>query len=377
MSNDSVIRVRSWHHARVQNLGRIAVLLVVLAACGQDTGAVVTPGVATTIVEDSSCAVDEVDGNLFMYNWPDYVDPALVQAFESEFEVEVVEDSYDSDAALFAKLQSGASYDLVVPSDHVVTELVGDGLLGRIQTEAVPNLRNLTTRFSDPSYDPGGEHSVAYTWGTVGLGLVIDDATEIEGSWAMVFDPEMVATYSAGVSLLDSPRHSIGAALKYLGYSLNSTSPDELEEAADLIAGLGDSSVTFNSESYDQLVESGAVTVAQGRSDRLQTESVGFVTPVEGAAIWSRAMAVPANAEHPCTAHTFINYLLQPENGAALATWVRQASPNRAALPFVDPVLLEDRSVYPSQEADRQLEFLEDLGDFEEEYERALAIARS
>lgn len=361
----------------MQNLGRIAVLLIILAACGRDIGAVVTPDVVTTVADDLSCAIDEVDGDLFLYNWPDYMDPALVEAFESEYEVTVVEDSYQSDAALFAKLQSGASYDLVIPSDHMVTELVRVGLLGRIQTDAVPNLRNLTSRFSDPSYDPGGTHSVAYTWGTVGLGLIADDTTETGPSWALVFDPERVASYPAGISLLDSPRHSIGAALKYLGYSLNSTSPQELEEAADLITALGDLPVTYNGDSYDQLVESGAVTVAQGRSDRLQAEAVAFVTPVEGAAIWARAMAVPANAEHPCTAHTLINYLLEPQNGAALATWVRQASPNRAALPFVDPVLLEDRSVYPSQEADRRLEFLLALGDFEEEYAKALAVARS
>jgi spermidine/putrescine-binding protein len=258
----------------------------------------------------------------------------------------------------------------------MVTELVDEGLLGRIRAEAVPNLRNLTFRFSDPSYDPGGTHSVAYTWGTVGLGLAADTA-DVDQSWGLVFDPGRVANYPAGISLLDNPRHSIGAALKFLGYSLNSTSTDELKEAADLIAGLDDLPVTYNGESYDQLVASGAVTVAQGRSDRLHTETLSFVTPVEGAAIWARAMAVPANAEHPCTAHTFINYLLEPENGAALANWTQQASPNRAALFFVDPVLLEDRSVYPGQEADRRLEFVEDLGDFEEEYAEALAVARS
>jgi len=363
----------------VQNLGRIVVFLLFLAACGgDDVGVVASPGVETTIDGELSCGVSQVDGDLFLYNWPEYVDPALVDGFELEFDVEVIEDSYQSNEALFAKLQSGASYDLVVPSGYMVGRLVDGGLLQELKTEAIPNLSNLRARFSDPPYDPGGLHSVAYLWGTVGLGIAGDDgAFGSDASWAEVFDPGNVAGYNAGVSLLEDPRQVVGAALKYLGYSLNSTDPDELAEASNLIAGLDGLAVTFDSDDYTQRLAGGGVSVAHGYSDVLDSEGLGFATPSEGAAIWVNAMAVPANATHPCTAHTFLNHVLEAENGAALATWAGQASPNRAALPFVDPELLEDRSVYPGQDVDRRLEFIEDLGSFEDEYIRALAVARS
>lgn len=370
-------RSRSWHHAHVQSLRWIAVLLLFVAACGDDAAPIATPGVVTTVAEDLTCDVGQADGDLFVYSRIDYVAPELVEAFESEFGVDVIEDVYESSESIFAKLQSGASYDFVVAPDHTITRLVSEGLLGKIQTDALPNLLNLRTRFSDPPYDPGGTHSVAYMWGTVGLGAA--DASGVvgpESSWALVFEPDTVSGYAAGISLLEDPRHTIGAALKYLGYSLNSTNPDELREASDLLSDLGDLSVTFDSDNYDQRAAGGGVSIAHGFSDRFDIEGVGFTTPTEGAALWVSAMAVPANAEHPCTAHTFINYLLEAENGGTLATWTGEASPNRAALPFVDPELLEDRSIYPGQDVDRRLEFIEDLGDFEEEYSRALAIAR-
>lgn len=358
------------------NPRRLAVALLVLTACGNESAIVTNPEVVTTAPEEPSCQAGQVDGDLFAYNWPDYIDPTLIEEFEAEFDVEVIEDVYESDEALFAKLQSGAIYDLVVPSDRIVGHLVDEGFLGPLQTEALPNLSNLRSRFADPPYDPGGAHSVAYLWGTVGLGVNPGDSAA-DPTWALVFDQDNVAAYDSGISLLDDPRQTIGAALKYLGYSLNSTDAGELQEAADLVDGLDGLAVTFNGETYDQLVESGALAVAHGSSDRLQSETVSFVTPAEGAALWVRAMAVPANAEHPCTAHAFINHILEPANGAALSIYTGQASPNRAALPFVDPEILEDRSIYPAQDVEPRLEFLEDLGGFEEEYAKALAVARS
>ncbi len=181
-------------------------------------------------------SVDEVDGDLNFYNWTEYIDPELVTAFETEYEVDVVEDFYDSNEAMLAKLQSGAVYDLVVPSDYMVGIMIEEGLLAEVQRDAVPNISNLDPFFADPAYDPGGVYSIAYQWGTTGLGVDMEVVGEdFEPSWALVFDPEMVSQYPGGVSLLNDPRETMGAALKYLGYSLNSTSEEELQEAADVI----------------------------------------------------------------------------------------------------------------------------------------------
>lgn len=369
----------------------LAALALILAACGTDEGGGdgVDPGTTVPDTGDGTtvCEVDQVDGDLNFYNWTEYIDPELVTAFETEYEVDVVEDFYDSNEAMLAKLQSGAVYDLVVPSDYMVGIMIEEGLLAEVQSDAVPNISNLDPFFADPAYDPGGVHSIAYQWGTTGLGVdmeVVGD--DFEPSWALVFDPETVSQYPGGVSLLNDPRETMGAALKYLGYSLNSASEDELQEAADLIAAVKDSIAAFDSDNFDETLVTGEVAVSHGYSGgffaAIEDSEEGwdrytYVIPEEGGTVWIDNMAVPANAEHPCTAHTFMNFLLDAENGAALTNWVYYASPNEAAEEFILPEILEDETIYPSEELSERLEIITDTGEFEINYTDYFAIARS
>jgi spermidine/putrescine transport system substrate-binding protein len=310
----------------------------------------------------------------------------LVSGFEEQYGVDVVEDYYDSNEAMLAKLQAGSVYDLIVPSDYMVGIMIDEGLLAALQRDAIPNLSNLGAVFADPAYDPGGVYSAAYQWGTTGLGVNLDVVGEdYEPSWGLVFDPDLVSTYPGGITLLNDPRETMGAALKYLGYSLNSTSETELQEAADVIAGVKDYIAAFDSDQYDENLVNGEVAVTHGYSGNFFAafddidgwDTFAYVIPEEGATLWVDNMAVPANAEHPCTAHTFINYLLDAENGAALTNWNYYASPNEASSEFIDPDILGDETIYPSDELRQKLEIIEDTGDFEINYTDFFAIARS
>lgn len=367
------------------------VLILVLASCEGSEGGAEDGGDEATSVPDSSnetvvCEVDEVDGDLFLYNWSDYIDPELISQFELEFEVEVLLDTYDSNEALLAKLRSGAVYDLVVPSDYMVSTMIEGGLLVEVQKDAIPNLGNLMPFFRSPIYDRGGAYAVAYQWGTTGL--AVDSALvgeDFEPSWSLVFDRETVSQYQGGISFLDDPRQTLGAALKYLGYSLNSRSETELKEAADVIAGVSDFIAAFHEGDSTAMLLNREVTVFQVDSrDRLPDENVEveeprytYVIPREGAAVWVDNMAVPINAEHPCTAHAFMNFLLEAENGALLSNWNQHASPNRAAEELMPPEILENEAIYPPVEIWERLEFIGDTGDFESRYDDYFAIARS
>jgi spermidine/putrescine-binding protein len=367
----------------------LAVVALVIASCdSSEGGAPVTSLAELPVVgeEVTRCELGEIDGDLDFYNWAEYIDPELIAAFEEDYEVDVVEDFYVSNEALLAKMQSGAIYDLIVPSDYMVGIMIEDSLLAALQTDAVPNLGNLAPLFLDPAYDPGGVYSVAYQWGTVGLAVDVDVVGEgSDASWALLFDPAVIAEYSSGVSLLDDPRQTIGAALKYLGYSLNSTSEEELQEAADVIAHAKEYVASFGSDFNDGELVAGEVAAAHGSSKTVVRPSddvddshiFAYLIPEEGAAVWIDAMAVPTNADHPCTAHTFINFLLDAENGAALTNWNSHASPNEATSEFIDPEILEDKSIYPSEELSERLEIIEDTGVFEINYTRYFAIATS
>jgi spermidine/putrescine transport system substrate-binding protein len=366
-----------------------AVAALMVTSCGSsEGGAAVTSPVELPVdgEEVKLCELGEIDGDLSFYNWAEYIDPELIDAFEKKYGVNVVEDFYVSNEALLAKLQSGAIYDLIVPSDYMVEVLISENFLAAVQIDAVPNLGNLAQLFLDPEYDPGGTYSVAYQWGTLGLAVNVDVVGEgFRPSWALLFDPTVIAEYPSGVSLLDDSRQTMGAALKYLGYSLNSTSEEELQEAADVIADAKEYVASFDNESYDEALVMGEVSAAHGSSKKLarsfddvdNPDLFTYVIPDEGGAVWIDAMSVPTNADHPCTAYTFINFLLDAENGATLTNWNSIASPNEASNELIDPEILEDKTIYPSDEIAERLEVIGDIGDFENNYTSYFAIAKS
>lgn len=363
-------------------------LAMVLAACGDGatpdttegstdttgsgTSAPDDTGAETTMGEGADCALDEVDGDLNLYNWSEYMDPELLAAFGEQHGVEVVETFYDSNETMLAQIQAGVVYDVIVPSDYMVSIMIDEGLLLPLTMEAVPNVANLGEDFVGLPYDPDGAYSVPYQWGTTGLGVDISVVGEdFDPSWALVFDPDQTAGYPNGVSLLNDPRETIGAALKYLGYGLNETSEEALQEAADLIQAAN--VTTFDSDQYTENLINGEVAVSHGYSgnyfaafaDVDNADNYAYVIPEEGATLWTDNMAIPTNAEHPCTAHTFINFIMDAENGAQLTNWNYYASPNAAAEEFIVAEILEDPAIYPDEETFAKLEAIEDTGDSE------------
>jgi spermidine/putrescine-binding protein len=366
----------------------LMVLALVFAACGGDgeaegpTGTTTEGGESPEGATGADCALDEVDGDLNFYNWSEYMDPALVTAFEEQYQVDVVEDFYESNEALLAQMQAGAVYDLIVPSDYMVGIMIQNGLLAPVNDEAVPNLSNLLPRFNELPYDPGPEYSAAYQYGTTGLGVNVSVVGEdFPRSWGLLFDPELTADFPGGVSVLNDPREAMGAALKYLGYSLNDTDLAHLQEASDAISGNLEHIATFDSDQYDEALVSGEVAVSHGYSGNMiigigeadNPDDYEYILPEEGATLWIDNMAVPANAEHPCTAFTFMNYVLDAENGATLTNWNYYGTPNEAAMAGVDQEVLDFYA--PTFEAEG-LEIIEDTGDYEINFTDYLAMAK-
>ena len=173
----------------------------------------------------------------------------------------------------------------------------------------------------------------------------------------------------------------MGAALKYLGYSLNSTSDDELAEAEAVIKDAVSRVAAFDSDQYSELVVSGETIVGHGYSgnflwDFEEGESeYDYFVPEEGGTVWVDNMAVVSDAPHPCTAFAFMNFLLDAENGAQLTNYNWYASPNGAALPFIDQEVLDNPIIYPPDQS--KLEYIEDTGDFEINFTDSLTRARS
>jgi spermidine/putrescine-binding protein len=382
----------------------LAVLAVLVAACGGEEGETTTTASSpVTTAGPKTCAAGETDGDLVLYNWTQYIPTGpeaeqagvtdLIAKFEEEYGVSVTEDFFTSNEELRSKLQAGATgYDVVVPSDYMVSMLITDGLLMELQRDAIPNFANLDPEFINPPFDPENLYHMPYQWGTTGIGVALNELPEdFPTSWGLIFDPEISAPYAGRVTLLNDAREVLGAALRYLGYSVNSTSEAEIQEAGDLLKATLDRGIvaTFDSDTFENLLTSGETIIAHGYSGdffleyyNLSTddydawEDFGYFVPDEGGVLWVDTMAIPANAPHPCTAHAFINFLLDAENGAELTNYNYYGSPNAAAEQYIWPEILEDPAIYPPPEVMERLEFLADLGEVNAVYERTFAEAQ-
>lgn len=350
-----------------------------------------------------ACEPEQTDGDLNFYNWTEYIPYGsaaedyevtdLVALFEETYGVKIIQTFYEDNETMLAQIEAGgAPYDLIVPSDYMVSTMADPevALLAKINKSAVPNLANLDPLFTGMPFDPTNEYSVPYQAGTSGLGFAYEYVDDSEGvSWGLIFDPEMSEPYAGLISMLNDERETLGAALKYLGYSVNTTDQGELDEATAILAAANDRIAAYDSAAFDDLLVAGETVVAHGWNggflgsyDEISTddydayEDFGYAVPNEGGIVWVDLMAIPVTAEHPCTALTFINFILDPEVGGELTNYTYYMSPNLAAYDYIAPEILEDETVFPTAETMAKLEFIADVGDFSLNYADAFAQAK-
>ncbi|NLJ80458.1 MAG: spermidine/putrescine ABC transporter substrate-binding protein, partial [Firmicutes bacterium] len=169
---------------------------------------------------------------LYVYNWGDYIDESILGEFEKETNIKVVYDTFATNEDLYVKIKSGgSSYDLIFPSDYMLTRMREEGMLEKIDISRIPNIKHIDARFLGHDYDPQNEYSVPYMWGTMGILYNTTMVDDVVDSWDILWDPK----YRKEILMLDSQRDSIGAALLKLGFSLNTLDPSELAAAGELL----------------------------------------------------------------------------------------------------------------------------------------------
>lgn len=332
-------------------------------------------------VEEPADEGPQLADELVVFNWTDYIDEAILDDYESEYGVDIIYDTFSSNEDLLAKLQAGATgYDVIFPSDYMVSQMVELGLLAEIDAESLSNFAFVSDEFKDPPFDPGNKHCAPYQWGTTGIAYragyeYFDENEPI--SWAYLFEPELLEQYADdGINVLNDQRELLAAALFYLGYSPNSTDRAELEQARDLILEAKPYFKTFNSDDYDDtllvpdevvmsLAWSGDAFSAYDATydDEAEDGNWYYTIPEEGAVKWLDNICIPASSERYETALHFMNYLLEPEIAAAITNYTFYGSPVEAAKDFIDPEILEDPAIYPPDEVQAKLQWLEEVGD--------------
>jgi spermidine/putrescine transport system permease protein len=302
---------------------------------------------------------------LNIYIWSAYISPRVIHGFEREFHCKVNYDLYDSNEALLTKLQAGnVDYDLVVPSDYMVEILIRQGLLAKLDKSRLPNVwANTDPRFLGLSFDPHNDYSAPYAWGTTGLAYRADLVKENVDSWSALFDPR----FAGHILLLDDTREVFGMALKKLGYSLNSTDPDQIRRARDLLLREKPLVKGYNSSNFEQDLAAGDAWIAQAYNGNMtfvmrDEPRIRYVIPKEGCTISVDCACLPLHAPHRELAEDFLNYFHRPEVAARFVNDCGFNTPNRYRQQEIDPWLLANPAVFPDPVSLVRCEFMRDLG---------------
>lgn len=309
-------------------------------------------GVGLTFLPRFSLAEEEKKLNL--YNWDTYIGENTLADFQAATGIETKLDLFADNDELFSKLKGGnPGYDVIVPAADYVERMIKANMLVPLDHSKIPNIANLDPRFADAVFDPGRKYSLPYAWGTLGIGFRV---SKVEGgivdSWKLVFDSDK---YAGKVSLLGSASEVLGCALKYLGFSYNSTNPAEFKKVEDMLIAQKKHIKVFADDNGQDLLASGEVDLCQEwNGDIVQVmaedKDLSFAVPTEGTYLWQDGLAIPVGAPHPENAHAFMNFVLSPEAGKHIAETIQYATPNAKALAIASDEYKNNKAIFPPDE---------------------------
>jgi len=323
--------------------------------------------IVTSLIVLPGCKQDRVVLNI--YNWGEYIDPDLLVKFEKETGIKVNQDFFETNEHMLAKLEGGGSYyDLIFPSDYVIEEMIKKDMLHKIDLNNIPNFKYVGDRFKNLNYDPDNEYSVPYFWGTLGILYNTEMVDEEVDSWDILWDEK----YAGQILMLDSMRDTIGVALKKLGYSVNTTDPDKLEEAKNLlIQQMPLVNGYYVDETKDMMINGDAAIALNWSGTAMDiywegADYIKFVVPKEGANLWFDCMVIPKTSKNKAEAEMFINFMLEPENAYQNSLYVGYVSPVTEVFERImqeNPEVADMDAYNPSEEVLDICEVFIDLGD--------------
>lgn len=281
----------------------------------------------------TGCGIKKADTITFL-NYGANIDSETLKQFEEEYGIKVKMTEFDDMETMHVKVAgSDVKYDVILVSDALMPTMIEEGLLQEINKDNIPNLSQMDEAYLDLDIDPGNKYSVPYMFGTIGIIYDKNVVKETVDSWDILWDEK----YKDQVFMFDTYRDTIGVALKSLGYSMNSESQEELEEAKELLLKQRE----LVDPKYG--VDNGTAMIANGESAlnmiwsgeglNLQDEfpNLEYVIPKEGVNFWIDSLCIPANAENVAGAEKFINFVSDKESALRIADEIGYTTPNKEA----------------------------------------------
>ncbi|MDI3472857.1 MAG: spermidine/putrescine transport system substrate-binding protein [Thermotogaceae bacterium] len=299
---------------------------------------------------------------LYIYSWADYIPEEVIEKFEKLYDCKVIYDTYDSNETMYAKLKAGArGYDIAFPSGDYTQIMIREGMVLPLDKSKIPNFKNIDPEvLKKIDYDPGNKYSVPYQMGSTGIAVNTKYLKDYPKSWKIFEMPEI----RGRATLLDDMREVFGAALKYLGYSVNTTNIEELKQAKEVILKWKENIAKFDNELFAKGIISGEFWVVHGYGENIfyeateeEAENIDFFIPQEGGTLWIDNMVILKGAKNIDLAYKFINFILEPEIAAEISDYL--------LLPcIVVPAreLLQEERIYTVEDL-KNCEMIKDLGE--------------
>ena len=322
----------------------IALCMIIAAVygCGEqsknETGNGATSGDSNSAANGASNSASNESaspgGVVNVYNWGEYIDQSIFRVFENETGIKVNYTEFQSNEEMYSIIKSGiAIYDVIIPSDYIISRMIEEGMLEELDFSNIPNYGLIDDTYKNLEYDPEGKYSVAYMAGTVGLIYNSTMITEEITSWSALFDP----AYSGQILMFNNPRDAFGIALKYLGYSQNTTDEGEIREAYDLLVEQKPILQAYVMDQIFDKLESGEAAIGPYYAgDYLvmleNNPDLVFVRPEEGSNRFVDAMCIPKGAKNKIGAELFIDFMCSTDIALQNMDFIWYASANYEAV---------------------------------------------
>ncbi|MGR3624349.1 extracellular solute-binding protein [Pseudophaeobacter sp.] len=284
------------------------------------------------------------EGKLVLYHWFEYIPQDLLDKFTAETGIDVTMDTYDSNESMLASLKAGAigTYDLAVPGDYMVKIMAGEGLLDTIADGELANKGNIAQEWADPSFDPGRAHSIPYQWGSTSFAVNRDVYQGDINTTDILFNPP--AELAGKINMLDSQGEVMAMASLHLGMEQYSNDRTQLKDLNAMLTAAKANWASFNSDTAKEVLVSGDAAVGQiydGFSAKAREEgaNIEYAFPSQGYVVWMDNVVLLKDAPNRENALKFMDFLLEPENIAAVSNYARYASGVNGVGAFVDPEL--------------------------------------
>ena len=296
------------------------------------------------------------EGELVIYHWFEYIPQELLDKFSAEHDVDVVMDTYDSNESLLASLKAGAigTYDVAVPGDYMVQIMANEGLLDTIAEGELANKGNIAPDWADPSFDPGRQHSIPYQWGSTSFAVNRDAYDGDIDTTDILFNPP--EALSGKINMLDSQGEVMAMAALHMGIPQCATDRDQLRALNDMLQEAKAHWASFNSDTAKEVLVSGDAAVGQiydgfAAKARAEGANIEYAFPTQGYVVWMDNVVLLKDAPNRDNALLFMDFLLEPENIAAVTNYARYNAGVTGVADLLDPALAEQPESNPPAEA--------------------------